>query len=261
MEVHYIDVGQGDSTLVICGSHGMLIDAGGNDKGSYVWKYLLDQGIGTDVSLDYVIGTHKDEDHIGGMDVILTKFDCGTVFLGKSTKSTRTYEDVVNAAFYKNYSLAMPQVGSTYMLGDASFTIVAPNGDYKDENNCSIGIRLVYGSTRFLFMGDAESESEQDTLQNGLDLSADVYKVSHHGSSTSTTDEFLQAVSPKYCVISCGAGNSYGHPHIETIEKLQLAGVEIYRTDENGTVVAVSDGKNISFPGVDIPEFLIMKFE
>lgn len=251
MEVHYIDVGQGDSTLVICGDHAMLIDAGDNDMGSRVWKYLLDQGVGSGIALDYVIGTHGDADHIGGLDVILTKFDCGTVFLGDSLKCTRSYEDVVNAAFYKNYNLVMPEIGSSYTLGEAVFTITAPNGDYEEENNRSIGIRLVHGENSFLFMGDAETAAEEDTLQSGIDISADVYKASHHGSSTSTTDAFLQAVNPKYCVISCGADNEYGHPHIETVEKLEAADVEIYRTDKDGTVLVISDGKNITVKKAD----------
>ncbi len=246
MEVHFIDVGQGDSTLIICGSHAMLIDAGNNDMGSRIWKYLSDQGVGKDVVLDYVAGTHGDSDHIGGMDVILTKFDCGMVFLGNSLKDTRTYEDVLHAAAYKNYQLVMPEVGSTYSLGDAAFTVIAPNREYEEENNRSIGIRLVHGQNSFLFLGDAESVSEEDILKSGMDISADVYKVSHHGSSTSTADAFLQAVSPDYCVISCGADNEYGHPHTETMEKLQAAGVSIYRTDKDRTIVAKSDGKSIT---------------
>lgn len=242
LQVHYIDVGQGDATLIICGSEAMLIDAGDNSKGTTVQLYLQKQGV---KSLKYMIGTHPDADHIGGMDVIITKFDCETIIMPDKTSDTATYRDVIDAMEYKYYKNTLPVVGDTYTLGDASFTIIAPNKSYSDSNNSSVVILLTHGSNKFLFTGDAEFESENDILNNGINISANVLKVGHHGSSTSTGQEFLKAVNPQYAVISCGKDNSYGHPHEETLTALKNTGVQVYRTDEQGSIVATSDGKSI----------------
>lgn len=245
LEVHYLDVGQGDATLILQGDHAMLIDAGENDKGTQVQSYLKAQGVD---SLDYVVGTHPDSDHIGGLDVILYKFDCGKVIMPDYAKSTKTYEDVITTMERKNYKNTLPVVGEVYELGDAVFTIVAPNGTYGDNaNDYSVGILLQYGNTRFLFTGDAEEASEADMLKNGMDLSADVYKVSHHGSRTASTEEFLKAVDPRYAVISCGEDNSYGHPHAAVMNRLRSMGVQVFRTDLQGTVTAYSDGEELTF--------------
>lgn len=244
LQVHFIDVGQGDCTLITCGGQSMLIDAGDDSKGTAVQLYLQNRGI---ASLDYMIGTHPDEDHIGGMDVVVTKFDCRQIMLPGVSNDTATYLDVIDAMNDKGYQNTFPVVGSTYTLGDAIFTIVAPNGTYDGTNNYSIGVRLVHGENSFLFVGDAEEEAERDMLQNGLELSADVLKVAHHGSRYSSSLEFIHAVNPTYAVISCGINNAYGHPSAETLNTLRSAGIKVYRTDEQGSIIATSDGYGISF--------------
>lgn len=244
LQVHFIDVGQGDSTLIICGNESMLIDAGNNDKGTGIQLYLQKQGIDR---LTYLVGTHPDSDHIGGLDVIITKFDCDTVIMPDVASDTVSYRDVIDAMEYRRYRNTLPQVGDIYSLGDAEFTIIAPNGEYADDNNASVGIKLVHGNTVFLFTGDAEAEAEADILQNGIDLKADVLHVGHHGSDTSSSQEFISKVSPAYAVISCGNGNPYGHPHEQTMKTLQEYGVQVFRTDEQGSIVAVSDGRSITW--------------
>lgn len=245
LEVHFLDVGQGDATLIRCGEAAMLIDAGNNSWGDDVRDYLEYQGIG---DLDYVIGTHPDADHIGGLDVVMEAFDCGTVIMPDYEKDTQTYTDVTDVMEEKGYELTLPQVGMVYELGEAAFTIVAPNGEYGDNaNDYSVGILLEHGENRFLLTGDAEEDSEADMLDNGIDLSADVLKAAHHGSRTANTEAFLERVNPEYVVISCGEGNSYGHPHAEVLNRIREMGIKVFRTDEEGTVVATSDGAGITF--------------
>lgn len=245
LEVHFLDVGQGDSTLIKSGEHAMLIDAGENEKGEDVKEYLKSQHV---EKLDYIIGTHPDSDHIGGMDVAIDTFDSEKIFMPDLEKDTKTYQEVIDSAKEKSEEIVEPEVGETYELGDAEFTIVSPIGDdYSNSNNYSIGILLEHGENKFLFVGDAEEESEEEMLEHHVDVDADVYKVSHHGSSTGTSEEFLKEISPEYAVISCGEGNSYGHPHAEVLNELRAEGVEVFRTDEQGTIVATSDGKKIEW--------------
>lgn len=246
LEVHYIDVGQGDATLIKCGSHAMLIDGGNNNKGTTVQLYLKKQGV---ESLDYVIGTHPDADHIGGLDVIVYKYNCEKVIMPDYEKDTKTYQELVDVIHDKNMKITYPVVGEQYALGEAKFTIIAPNSNSYggNANDYSVAILLEYGKNRFLFTGDAEEASEMEMLSNGIELSADVYKVAHHGSRSASTQEFLNAVHPKYAVISCGEGNSYGHPHAEVLNRLRSMGVEVFRTDEQGSIIASSDGENITW--------------
>lgn len=245
MQVHFIDVGQGDATLIACDGHYMLIDAGNNDKGTTVQSYLMSQGV---EKLDYVIGTHPDADHIGGLDVVIYKFDCDTIIMPDVANDTRTYDDVVQAMKSKGYQTTYPVVGETYTLGGATFTIVAPNADYGDDmNDWSVGVLVQNGNNRFLFTGDAEEKAEEDILNNGIDISADVYAAAHHGSKTATSQAFLDKVSPTYVVISAGEGNKYGHPHAEVLNRLRAAGISVFRTDEQGTIVATSDGNDITW--------------
>lgn len=166
----------------------------------------------------------------------------------KATSNTKTFLDVVSAIKAKGMKVTVPTVGETFKVGNATVTILAPNGSgYEDLNNNSIVIRLTFGNNSFMFDGDAEDISENEMLSKGFDVSADVLKVGHHGSNSSTSQAFLDKVNPKYAVISVGVDNSYGHPHKSTKEKLKAKGIKVYRTDENGTIVATSDGKNITF--------------
>lgn len=244
MEVHFLDVGQGDCTLVTCDGHAMLIDAGDDTKGTAIQNYLKKQKI---KSLDYLILTHPDTDHIGGAPVIITKFEIGKVFVSNFEKDNTTYRKLIQALDDKNLKPTTPAVKSKYKLGTAEFTILAPNETYNTPNDSSIALLLKNGKNSFLFTGDAEATAEMDILANGIDLSADVYKVGHHGSRSSTSKKFFKAVDPDYAVISCGEGNSYGHPHAETLNTLRTNGVSVYRTDEEGAIIATADGKAISF--------------
>ncbi len=246
LEVHFLDVGQGDAALIRQGEHAMLIDGGDNSKGTAVQSYLQSQGI---KSLDYVIGTHPDADHVGGLDVILYKFSWQQVILPDVEKDTRTYQDVLKVIADKNQKITRPRVGDTYALGAAEFTVIAPvKEDYGDSyNDYSVGILLTFGENRFVFTGDAEEDAEEDMLSMGMDLSADVFKAAHHGSDTANTMPFLEEVHPESVVISCGEDNRYGHPRAEVLNNLRSMGIHVYRTDEQGTIVAVSDGSTITW--------------
>lgn len=243
-EVHFIDVGQGDATLIKCGGHAMLIDAGDNDKGMAVQMYLKKQGV---EKLDYLVLTHPDADHIGGADVVITKFTVGRVFMSDYEKDNKTYREVIQALDDKKLKWSTPKPGTSYSLGAAKFTILAPVESYEDPNNSSVALLFQNGENRFLFTGDAQEEAEQDILDSGRFVKADVYKVGHHGSDTSSGQDFLDAVSPKWAVISCEEGNSYGHPHAAVLNSLRAMGVEVFRTDEQGSIIAWSDGKKITW--------------
>ena len=239
LQVHFLDVGQGDATLITMGEHAMLIDAGNNYKGTAVQLYLKKQGV---TRLDYIIGTHPDADHIGGLDVMITKFDCGMVMMPEVGRDNKTYLEVIDAMEYRGYHNTPPVVGNRYQLGEASFTIVSPSQSYGDAyNNYSVGVLLAFGNTRFLFVGDAEAAAEMDMLATGISLKADVLKV-----VIPAVLLFLDAVQPEHAVISCGADNDYGHPHASTLNKLRERKVSVYRTDEQGSIVITSDGENLT---------------
>lgn len=250
LKVHFIDVGQGDATLIQQinqdNTYNMLIDAGNNGDGEYLVEYLKDQGVKT---LDYIIGTHPHSDHIGGLDDVIKGFQVGAIIMPKVMANTRTFEEVMEAVSDKGLSITSPVPGTSYPLGEAEFTILAPNSDdYASLNDYSIANRIVFGSNSFIFTGDAEALSEEEILNNfnKRDLASDVFKLAHHGSSTSNTEDFLEAINPSYGIISCGQDNSYGHPHREIMAQLKARNILVFRTDLHGTIVINSDGKDIS---------------
>ncbi len=195
-----------------------------------------------------MIATHYDADHLNGVVGALNVFDVGRVFAPDYETDTKVYESFMAAVAAKRIKVRHPAVGDEYAIGKAKFTILAPNDDYyDDDNDYSIAIRLTYGKNAFIMTGDAEIESEYEMLENGMDLSCDLYLAGHHGSKYSSSQAFMQAMRPKYVVISVGADNSYGHPSDEAMGRFKAMGCEIYRTDRMGDIVAASDGKRITF--------------
>jgi competence protein ComEC len=240
LKVHFINVGQGDSIMIqLPGGQTMLIDAGPSDS---VVSYLNQQNI---KKINYLVATHPHADHIGGMAAVIRAFDIEKIYMPRASHTSQTYEKVLLAIKAKGLKILSAKAGTTVLDQDGlKVNFVAPCGSsYNNLNNYSAVIKIQHGNTSFLLTGDAEAESEQQMLASGANLKADVLKVGHHGSSSSTTQAFLTSVSPKYAVISCGAGNQYGHPHQEVLSRLSSAGVKIYRTDTNGTVIFTSDGK------------------
>ena len=247
LSVHMIDVGQGDATLIRQGSAAMLIDAGTADSRDALIAYLKNQGI---ERLDIVIATHAHTDHIGGMTQVLKTFPVDTFIMRSMpegfTPTTATYERMLTTLADKHIPVKEAAVGDTYRLGDTTVRIVGPTRDFEDMNNQSVVCLVTYGSRRFLFTADAKADSEQAMLASGQDLSADVLKIAHHGSASSTIKKFLQAVNPSVALISCGKDNDYGHPHQETLQKLKKQKAAVYRTDRQGTVVVHTDGNSLT---------------
>lgn len=259
LQVHFIDVGQADCILLECGGEFMLIDGGNVADSSLVVSYLQKQGV---QELKAVVGTHPHEDHVGGLAGVLAVFPTATVYSPTKTYSSKCFDDFARYADQQSLELTIPTPGDEWTLGSASITVLGPLTSYTDVNDTSIVLMAQFGSNRFLFTGDMEREAETDLINSGIDLKADVLKVGHHGSYSSTGYLFLRTVAPQYAVISCGRGNSYGHPHEEPLSRLRDADVTVYRTDELSTVIATSDGENITFtwartgasPGNPTPE-------
>lgn len=239
--VYFIDVGQADSILITNNNHNMLIDAGTNDEGPKVLKFIKEKGIG---KLDYVVGTHPHEDHIGGLDdVINSDIQIDKVLMPKMQTNTKTFEDVLDAIQNKGLKITAPKKGDTYNLGDASLEVMTDSiANKKNLNLSSITLLMKYGNNSFLFMGDAEKENEQTRQWPNVD----VLKVGHHGSKTSSSQDFLNQTKPKISIIMAGEGNSYGLPKQEILDRLNKVGSKIYRTDKNGTITAISDGNQIN---------------
>ncbi len=243
IEVHFIDVGQGDSILIETKDSAMLIDAGENSKGVDVVNYLQLQNI---KKLDYLVGTHPRSDHIGGLDDVLNSFPVDKVLLPDVANNTSIFEEVLDTLDKKNLKITKPEAGDQYSFGDATFTILSPVNPYDNINDNSLVIKLNFGKNSFLFTGDAEKPAEKDMLAGSYDLSADVLKIGHHGSESSTSADFLAAVNPTYAVICVGTNNDYGQPKVETLRRIKEQGVKLYRTDMQGTIVFTSNGKNVS---------------
>lgn len=241
--VHFLDVGQGDSEFIeLPNGQCMLIDASVSSYGDKIVETI--EGCGY-TEIDYLVATHPHADHIGGMTDVVESFEIGEIYMPKATSTSKTFEGLLTAISDKGLQINTANTGVTiYSDSDVQIDILAPVSEsYDDTNNYSAVVKITYGSNSFLFTGDAEKLSENEMLDYCYDeLSSGVLKVGHHGSDTSSSDEFLQVVNPKYAVISCGADNSYGHPHTETINKFKDMGIDYYRTDINGTVTISCDG-------------------
>lgn len=241
---HYIDVGQGDCEFVeLPNGQTMLIDAGNLHDGSDIVNYITNKGYG---EIDYVVATHPHADHIGGMAEVLNAFDIGEMYMPDKEHTSQTFENMLDVIEENGIKLHRAKSGNSILeTNNLKIDILAPFGEENNLNNYSVVVKITYGKTIFLYMGDAEQEVESKLLQ--ADIDADVLKVGHHGSNTASTRLFIQKVTPIVSVISCGAGNQYGHPHAESLKMLNECGSQIYRTDEVGTTVITADeNKKIS---------------
>ena len=245
MKVHYIDVGQGDAILVQVNNKNLLIDAGPRESKDKLINYLDKIDI---KKLDYVIATHPHEDHIGSMSYVIDKYDVESFYAPKIEHTTKTFERMIEALSDKNLKINVIKEGmSSIILGENTrVSVFSPVDDtYEQLNNYSPIIKIEFGNNSFLFTGDAQKLVEKEVLEKGYDLRADVLKLGHHGSTSSTSEKFLKAVNPSICVIEVGKDNDYGHPHKETLELIKKNKLKVYRTDIDSDVVLVSDGSTI----------------
>lgn len=247
LKVYFFDVGQADSILITNNGHNMLIDAGNNEDGPKLVKYIKeDLGI---TEFDYLIGTHPHEDHIGGLDDIINNFDIKKIYLPDITTTTKTFEDVLDAISSKELTITIPKIGETFKLGEADFTVLYTGTNSSDLNSTSIITKMIFGKYSYLFTGDTTSDIEKTILDQNIDI--DVLKVAHHGSKYSSSLEFLEKTTPSYAIISVGKNNSYNHPSSETINNLKKYTNNIYLTSELGTILLTSNGQTIDVSYLD----------
>lgn len=235
--VHFIDVGQGSSVLLQSEKSGVLIDAGEKEYGESVVRYIKSQGV---EKLDYVIATHPHTDHIGGLTAVLNSVDVGAIIMPKlaaeNVPTTKTYQNLLETIAQKKIKAIAAKPGKSYTVGKINFEILGPVSQESDLNNMSVVCRADVNSTTFLLTGDAEKPEMKDIMTLSPNLSCDIMLMGHHGSKTSLKSSFLSAASPNLAVISCGEGNSYGHPHEEVIKYLQDNNIKYYRTDKSGSI-------------------------
>lgn len=244
MAVHFLDVGQGNAILVQSGGQNLLYDGGDQNHADEVVSYLQQQNVQT---IDYMISSHYDEDHLGGLIPCLNTFEVSNVLGPDYVHTSNLFNTFMNTATANAIIVQYPSVGDTFDFGTGSFTVLAPSGISQNSNDNSLVIKLENGSNSFIFTGDAEETSEQDMISTGMNLDCDVLSIGHHGSASSTTWDFLEATSPSYTVISCGVNNQYNHPSAETMGRLSDMEIPVFRTDKQGTIIAVSDGTTINW--------------
>ncbi len=242
-EVHFIDVGQADAALILCDGKSMMIDGGNAEDSNLIYSYLKKNEIS---HLDYVIGTHAHEDHIGGLSGALNYATAGKVFCPTDNYDSNAFNNFKKYVEGRGTSIVIPDSSESFDLGSAKVNIIACNSD-NDTNETSIVLKITYENTSFLFTGDAERITEQKILDSGYDISSTVLKVGHHGSESSTTYPFLREIMPEYAVISVGTDNSYGHPTEQVLSRLRDAGVKLFRTDLQGDIICKSDGETVTF--------------
>ena len=243
--VYFLDVGQADAAILQCGDEVMMIDGGESSDSSLIYSYLT-KTLGI-THIDYMIATHPHSDHIGGLSGALNACSVGVVYSPVRSYDSKQFSSLVKYTQKQGRDLTVPKVGDSFSFGDAQVQFLSPMKEYSNINDSSIVVRIIHGINTFLFAGDAEWEAEHDMVDSGYDLSATVLKVGHHGSDTSSSYVFLREVMPKYAVISCGEGNSYGHPTEAVLSRLRDVGAQVFRTDLQGDVVFVSDGTTLSF--------------
>lgn len=247
LQIHYLDVGQGDSTYIKVNDMDILIDAGPKSDADKLMAQLKAFNID---DFEIVIATHAHEDHIGGMTKVFDNYKVESFYMPKTNHTTKTFENMLKAVNKQGLKVTTLKGGMNIDLGaGANFNVYSPNADsYEELNDYSPIMKLNYGDSSFMFTGDAEVLAEKEVLQKyPKELKADVLKLGHHGSTTSSSEEFIKAINPKYGVISCGVDNSYGHPHKEILSLMNKYNIKIYRTDKQGQITVTSDGKNITF--------------
>lgn len=246
LEVHFIDVGQGDSILIKSEGENMLIDGGKRSASEKLVNYLEEEGV---EEIKYVVGTHPHEDHIGGLIEVLNNFNVENIMMPNILSNTIVFEDLLDAIDRENLKIKKPIPLDSFYIGNSQMIVLAPNSEkYSLTNDYSIVLKLQNDKNSFIFTGDAEKKSEREIVESHKSLlKADVLKAGHHGSKTSSTIEFLDAVKPEHAVISVARKNSYGHPDKEVLDLFNKKNIKTYRTDDMGTIVAKSDGRNIEF--------------
>lgn len=244
MAVHFLDVGQGLSIFVQSGGENLIYDGGDRGTSSFVVSYLQQQGVET---IDYLISSHYDEDHLAGLIGCLNAFDVETVIGSDYEHDSQLYQSFIDTVSAEGLEIQHPAVGTEFQFGTGKFTVLSPTEIVDDSNANSVAIKLDNGQNSFIFTGDAEHNSEAAMCASGIDLDCDVLVPGHHGSATATSWEFLEATIPEYAVISCGADNQYGHPDQDTMDKLQDMGINVFRTDKQGTIIAVSNATDITW--------------
>jgi len=246
IEISYLDVGQGDSVYIRVNEIDILIDAGPKSDADKLMKQLEEKNID---DFEIVIATHPHEDHIGGMTRVFERYDVESFYMPKVTNTTKTFENMMKAVSSEGLKAKVIKEGTSFDLGEgAKFVAYSPIKDsYDDFNDYSPIMKLTYGNKSFIFTGDAEKVAEEEVVKKySTELKADVIKFGHHGSSTSSTKDFIEAISPQYGIISCGVDNSYGHPHRETLDIINTMGIKAYRTDTQGQITVISDGNTIN---------------
>ena len=241
LKVHFLDVGQGDAILVQCDGESLLVDAGPAEAGEKVNQYLkktLESN-----ALDHVIATHEHDDHLAGIPAALYGYSVGKVWSSRAVPLTWWFMNVLPNLKQESLLVVRPALGDSFSLGGARVTFINTMQEAMNPNDLSLVVRIDYGNNSVLLTADIETEAEQNMLENGAPLKADILKVAHHGGNSSSGEAFIRAVLPVIAVISVGEGNKHGHPHSEPLRCLEKNNVEIYRTDQFGTIICTGDGE------------------